>query len=561
MELVDIRIRNFRSVGSEQRLPLDGGLTLVGPNNSGKTNLLRAVRMLFTGLENRFGYTRSADLTFGAGRNKTSIIGTFRGDPNGDDAAFFERLDELHTLQGTDREGKTEVPLTLYFSPSDTPVYNFFPNIKRPPGNAAQAQYSRTQRQLVTDLVESFAIHYVPSAKSVEALYTDLLLPFLRRTAADALAPHLDKVREDLEKIAGELTIALGQAGLDGLTAAFTFPDRSAEKLIAGFDFMLSDPSETSIFEKGMGIQATALLASFIWITHQEREHGSSVIWLLEEPESYLHPELSEGCLGLLRRLSDQSLLLVTTHSLGFVPQDPEDVRGTVLIDGRTDVQAYRTFAEATATIRESLGIKFSDFYNLDLLNVLTEGPSDRELIGWFLELSVGHTGCEWPHLRRASVVDFGGVKHLSGFLRATYEFIARERVAVAVFDGDDAGVRERSALQGYFGNRQIPFAANREFVSTRDRFAIEGLFPDEWMVDLNSEHAGWFETFSVDPHGAVEPFKIKDRSKSQAAADLRRRAESEDDLEWASRWRAFAGAVDSALRDKADDLYGAGSA
>lgn len=65
MDLRSIRVRNFRSVEQEQFLSFSNGTTIVGPNSSGKTNILKAVKMLFTGFENNLKYNRIDDLTFG----------------------------------------------------------------------------------------------------------------------------------------------------------------------------------------------------------------------------------------------------------------------------------------------------------------------------------------------------------------------------------------------------------------------------------------------------------------------------------------------------------------
>jgi recombinational DNA repair ATPase RecF len=79
VKLKNIRIRNFRTVGTEQSLDLENGLTIVGPNSTGKTNLLRAVEMLFTGVDNRHGYDAEHDLTFGEATAQTGMIATFAG--------------------------------------------------------------------------------------------------------------------------------------------------------------------------------------------------------------------------------------------------------------------------------------------------------------------------------------------------------------------------------------------------------------------------------------------------------------------------------------------------
>lgn len=548
MELKEIRVRNFRTIESEQHLRIPGSMTIVGPNNSGKTNLLKAVQLLFTGLNNSYGYTRESDLTFGAGKSRTSIVATFEGEPD-QEKEIYDAIDELHELQGTSRSG-SQLNLTLYFTDTNTPVYSFFPNVKRPKAGAKAAQYSRTHIALVNRVLGDFSLHYVPSAKSVDQIYGDLLIPFLRRRVSNVIEPHIASIEESLDEAAGSLNKELSDAGLSDLIASFSLPNQSIEKLVSGFDFLVSDPQKTPVQEKGMGIQTTALLAAFRWITKQEISEGRSVLWLLEEPESYLHPNLAESCNAILDNLSKESTVIKTTHSMAFVPQDPVYVSGTTLNDKkRTEIQRYATFSEAVSSIRSALGIRFSDFYNLARFNVLVEGQSDREIFQWLLgRLPVQEYPLE--SLRKAKFEDFGGVKHLSGFLRATYQFIRNEYACVAVFDGDEAGEIERRGLQGYFGNCKIPFEANKHFVSVRSRFSIEGLFPDEWVKEINKESPSWFESFSVDASGELEPFKVKDNRKSNIQNNLVARAEDEPDLVWANRFIAVFGVIDKALKD-----------
>ncbi|WP_445000255.1 AAA family ATPase [Halomonas mongoliensis] len=63
MKLYGLRIRNFRTISTEQVIDLSRGLTIVGPNSSGKTNILKAIEMFFTGYDNRLGYSVDDDLT------------------------------------------------------------------------------------------------------------------------------------------------------------------------------------------------------------------------------------------------------------------------------------------------------------------------------------------------------------------------------------------------------------------------------------------------------------------------------------------------------------------
>jgi predicted ATP-dependent endonuclease of OLD family len=111
-----------------------------------------------------------------------------------------------------------------------------------------------------------------------------------------------------------------------------------------------------------MGIQATALMASLLWVTEEEISRGKKVIWLLEEPESYLHPELAVNYDKILNKLREKSLVVTTTHSLIFVPQNPEMIVGTELVEGRTNVNTFKTYIDATKSLKKSLGVRFSDY-------------------------------------------------------------------------------------------------------------------------------------------------------------------------------------------------------
>jgi hypothetical protein len=553
MKLTDIRVRNFRSIETEQHLAIPGRMTLVGPNNSGKTNLLRAIQVLFTGSSNAMGYARENDLTFGVGKARTSITATFDGDP-AVDRDIYDDLDELHTLQGTVRS-TTQVSLTLYFTDTNTPVYSFFPNIKRPKPGAQAAQYSRTHISLLNRLLGRFSLHYVPSAKSVSQIYLELLTPFLRRKVSKVIEPYLADISSSLKEAADALNLELTRANLNGYEASFSLPGQSVEALVSGFDFLISDPQRTPIEEKGMGIQTTALLAAFRWITQQEVDNGKDVLWLLEEPESYLHPNLAAQCNTILENLANDATVVKTTHAMAFVPQDPRYVCGTKLNEkNRTEIESYKTYTEAVSSIRTSLGIKFSDFYNLSIFNVLVEGPSDREILTWIIG-KLPADDYPLPYVREAKFEDFGGVKHLSGFLRATYQFIRKEHSCVVVFDGDEAGEKERKDLQGYFGKHSIPFEANKHFVSVRSRFAIEGLFPDDWIKLIYDEHESWFDSYAVDAEGQLEPFKVKDERKSNIQSKLISIAEQENNLDWAGRFINVLQVIDFALKFQKEQL------
>lgn len=560
MKLTGLRIRQFRTVGAtEVELSFDRSLTLVGANNCGKTNILRAIEMLFTGHDNELGYSREVDLTFGASSAKTSLLATFRGDLErreidgemsyvGPDGPFYEDFDKLCRLYGRE-EAEAEFTLSLVFSPSGAPTYQFFPNLKKPSDNASQAAISRTQRQLVSDLLTRFSCHYIPSAKSVEQLYAEMLNPFLTGVAARAVEPQLSALEDSLAKVAEDINGELKAVGVDDLSASFSLPGSGIEGLLSHVNFELSDPHTTSVLRKGQGIQSTALFAAFRWVTAEERKLNRETVWLMEEPESYLHPELMSTVRDLLARLADDSLTILSTHSLTFVPSEVDCVLGVELDEsGRTLVRKFPTAVEAGDKLRRALGVRFSDYYNLTDSNVVVEGPSDRELLDWYLS-QVPSDVAPLPELRRAQVREFGGVRDLGGWLRATYALVRDERALVVLFDGDQAGEKERRELQHFFGQKEIPFQANREYVVVRAGFPIETLFPDQWLVDTVKSHPSWFQDLAVDASGELQALKMADQHKAAIMRHLISRAEAEEDDTWRKRLDAVAQALNEGLR------------
>lgn len=286
-------------------------------------------------------------------------------------------------------------------------------------------------------------------------------------------------------------------------------------------------------------------MASFIWITEQEKKDNTNTIWLIEEPESYLHPNLCENVNKILKDLSKISKVVITTHSLGFVPHSPKEILGTQIESGQTKLTKFKLYSEATEKIRESLGVKMSDFLNLAPYNLFVEGPTDKEYIEKVLDiLDKKEVSSEIRKIldKRDQILiyELGGVTQLSGFLKANWQFIVNERKSITILDGDEAGDKVRRELQGYFGKKKIRFEYNKDYISLTNGQAIEYMFPDEWIKELNQEQSSWYKTFSLDFQENLQPFSIHDNKKKQYMTYMLEKAKLEENLEWASKWESL---------------------
>lgn len=559
LRITNVSVRGYRTIKDELNFELGNMVTLVGPNNSGKTNTLKAIQLFFTGYENDLNYIFDKDICKGEKSLRTNIQITFGDIDASSDADLVEIIQQVRSTLEISSGAETEITLYLTFSPNSNPVYRVFPNAKRPKYSDGVA-YSRLERRLFEYILGKLSIHYIPSEKSVGDLYRDLVMPYLFSRMHQELAPHLTKLDEALKGASDEINEVLKDGGLGKFQASFELPNKPKD-FFQNVEFNLKDINTTSVFEKGMGIQSAVLLSSFCWIARQEKADGKLSLWLLEEPESYLHPELATQCLSLLKTLSEDSQVVVTTHSLGFVPQDPDQVLGVDLQGGWTQGSKFKTYHDATKKIRASLGVKFSDYYNFSEYNIMVEGQTDRKYLNFVLE-AVRRDALEakaFPTLlsNGLSVHDYGGVKGLEGFLRATFEFIRTERATICILDGDDAGDKARKDLQQFFGRKEVPFQANEDFVIVRDRFAIEGLLPDEWIKELSQAHSGWLEGYAEDAEGRILPFKVKDSRKEQFLNWFMSKAESFPLEEWFGRWRPILTACEKSLLKQGKSLYG----
>ncbi|GBR54172.1 ATP-dependent nuclease [Gluconobacter sphaericus] len=555
LQIKNISVRGYRTIKDELSFPLDRLITLVGPNNAGKTNTLKSIQLFFTGYENKLNYSYDQDICRGEKSLRTNIqitIGDF------EDSDTVDLIKQIRSTLDVSAGSEAEIVLYLTFSENSNPVYRVFPNVRRPKGSDGAA-YSRLEKRLFENILAKFSIHYIPSEKSISDLYEGLVMPYLFQRMYDVLAPNLSALDMALMQASKEINEVLESGRLGSFKTSFELP-KAPSDFFRNVEFNLKDANTTSVFQKGMGIQSAVLLSSFCWISQQEKSNGKLPLWLLEEPECYLHPELATQCLSLLKTLSAHSQVIVTTHSLGFVPQDPEKILGVSLEAGWTKASPFKTYHEATKQIRTSLGVRFSDYYNFSEFNILVEGQTDRKYLNFVIEAvrSNEAESINFPTLLSSglSIHDYGGVKGIEGFLRATFEFITTERASISLLDGDDAGDKARKDLQQFFGRKGIPFQPNADFAIVRDRFAIEGLLPDEWIKEVSAAHPGWLEGYAEDAAGAILPFKVKDNNKEQYFNWFKNKAVDSDIKEWFDRWRPILDVCEKSLKKQGENLY-----
>jgi len=518
MHCAELRILNFRSIRSQQTVPLASGAVLVGANNVGKSNLLRAIQLFFESSR----YSIDVDRPHQA-KGRTSLRAVFTLDD--DDKGLWSDYVALHEYVGESPDAEMVVPIYLEFSRAGNGSYKLFPNQR--PERGKQSDFSRRQHSFVQEVLASFAVRYVPSAKDWDAFYADFLVPALGDVIEEEIKEQLDGVRSALAAIGTTIGTELqNTVGSDLFLELALSPDLA--KALGAVDISMKDPTPTDLSGKGQGIQSAFLIAAIGWISERENLAGKTPIWLLEEPEAYTHPELARGIVQLVDSARVRGPVVFTTHSLSLIPSDQGLVRGVDRApESGTQVRTFESHAEATRSIRDALGVKAADYFGFGAGVVLVEGPSDRAVIEWALRLI--DEPDRFPLLGRVAIHDCGGVKELSGFLTGVLSILQHEVPTLALLDGDDAGQREVRALSSRFSNSAVRWEANRDYVVLPNGRPIEGLFPDQWIVEAFEEEPNWFdEPPTQDLEGNLLGFGIRRKSARAVRERLQVRGEQE---------------------------------
>ena len=145
--------------------------------------------------------------------------------------------------------------------------------------------------------------------------------------------------------------------------------DRSYRRLKRDFDIVVDDGVQTALKRKGDGVQSLVALA-LMQHASQHNVPGLSTVVAIEEPESHLHPHAVHELRNVIKTLSRNSQVVLTSHAPQFV--DPTSLEHTVIVKS-----SKAACAKNMSEVREALGVRFSDNLQNARLVILVEGRDD----------------------------------------------------------------------------------------------------------------------------------------------------------------------------------------
>ncbi len=131
---------------------------------------------------------------------------------------------------------------------------------------------------------------------------------------------------------------------------------------------------------KGTGYRRLFMVARFRYLA--EKKKGNNIVYLIEEPETFLHPSAQEDLIDAFNDLSEDNQILISTHSPVFV--GATDINSVVLCK-KEEQSIYETTTEENKIdfineIIQELGVKPSFNLRDDFEKILfVEGKDDLE--------------------------------------------------------------------------------------------------------------------------------------------------------------------------------------
>jgi putative ATP-dependent endonuclease of OLD family len=500
-----ITISDFRSVFPDDRgqpLSLDlaeGMNALVGRNNCGKSNVLRAISLA---LDPKATLDPAVDLPVNREFATPTVELTFELDDGEDEQEIRELAARWRAAAGARPESdpnQIRVAVTYRVQADGGYVREVDVLPEARPGVAVEEHGAVVQRLFggirVVSIASGQGLDTFLEGNFRAVLHT-VLSDRLRDEVAEASQSRLDYIAGLEQRILEPLRSLLGERlkhlfrEIGGLALRPDVPD--LEQTLARVAVSVTDAVETPLESKGTGVRGGLLVALLNYLADNTSQ---GLVFLIEEPEAFLHPAAQEDLRDTLEEIAARPDIttIVSSHSPFIASRRPE---GRVValakdIQGRTRIEAT---AQGDSDHAHLIGDLIRPATFEDLLKAAMEvSPGARAVLivegqgdAFCLQLAAARAG-------RPELVADLDIRPATGASRLVLQaVVAREAMSgndipVAVLldndqPGRDAAKLLRSEKFGFDSNRVASYA---EVLPALEGTAFPYEAEDLWPVEL----------------------------------------------------------------------------
>lgn len=209
-----------------------------------------------------------------------------------------------------------------------------------------------------------------------------------------------------------------------------------------------NDDKMIPMSHKGTGYRRLFMVARFRYLA--EKQKGNNIIYLIEEPETFLHPELQNDLLNALLEISENNQVIITTHSPVFV--GATNIDAVILCKKKKQSKYYSSLKapdkrDFILNIAEELGVK--PYYNLrdDYNRILfVESKNDIEFFNIICEKLLNKS---LKNNRQVLVLPFGGGDgNIDSIINIEFFSKSKRQIFVIIDSDKDKSDKYKSQLQ-----------------------------------------------------------------------------------------------------------------
>lgn len=490
MKLSDFSVVNYRSITTARKIKTNNMTVLVGKNNEGKSNILRALTLAMDIMKIYSKDPRSLQIAVRPylknhySWEKDYPISLQEKNPNGWSSIDLNfELDEqdilaIRSMTGIRLSGCIPVRVSTNGAAAKIDIP------KR--GTAAFAD-ADNKKKIIEYVCFKIDFNFIPAVRTeYDAL----------RVVDSLIEKSLETLDTNPDYINAMYKIEELQQGiLDGISNQIIEPlqeflptvrnvqihiqnERRRIAMRRNTEIIIDDGTPTPIQQKGDGIKSLTALAI---LNIPARVDRVSVV-AIEEPESHLHPESARQLYDTIMSLSQTHQIVLTTHSPLFVNRT--NLKENIIVnDGKA------TPVKKIKEIRDVLGIHISDNLTNAEHALIVEGEDDKIALEKLLPSM--STKIKRAIQNGTFIIDYiGGAGNLPYKLSFYRNLQCKYHV---LLDNDDAGRHAGSEAerQGLLDVRNVTYAIcngspNAEIEDCYNKAVYENAILNEFGVNIN---------------------------------------------------------------------------
>lgn len=507
MRLIRFSVERYRSIIQESTLEIGDKTVIIGPNNEGKSNVLRALVVALRVLEAFSTRTHMIRV------DTVSSYYVLQYLKHRKDIVFDWEKDYPHSLLYSNPRECLQKPIVfcLDFLLTDKEQEEFLEKtsinkissvlsvaIRISLDKVSVIMYIEHHNYLKeSDVIEisSFItrhidICYIDTVRTASTAHESIRrLLSIEKTSIYASLQYQECIRI-IENLYNE---KFGEISSRVTESLKTFVPSISETMIElprdsydGFSFIdirdnikvsVNDGEITPLEQKGSGIQSLIALA----LAHSmsiKPSDSKNFILAIEEPEAHLHPKAIHEIKRILFDIAKHNQLIITTHSPLLA--ETVDPHNNIIVKANKAMEASKI-----ADVREALGVIPADNLSSAELVLIVEGAADENMLPHLLGL-YSHNLKEALEQGRLVVSSCGGTHNMDNYVR----FIRHQLCNLHVFvDDDEAGrqiidnmKRNNSIEDSEFTIIRMPGLSNSEIENMID--------PDVYADEIVKKYA-----------------------------------------------------------------------